>query len=310
MLRGLQAMRQKAEEAKSRGGDFGGPSLGYFGWKAGEVKIVRFLTDDVITAQMHEYIMCADGKTRSFLINPEIGDMVAKYASPQPGPGWRQDYKTKDLIERKPVTKSIGVAVLRELKPREGGKGFIVEDALREVEVGGKTYQGRTFGLIVQSSSNFWGALIGAVNLYGTLCDRDYRIERSGSGIDTTYSITPLDPNDFGTQELRDPEVVRQFYGYGRSWKDDDPERFLFCPQTLDEWAEWFSGEERARKLLVPGEQGGSGGPLTAPSAATPQLNGGGFAAQSTDEAQAAPAVEPPTDTDFPSLRERLLAKR
>ena len=53
MESGLAALQKSIEEAKSRPARRGGektefqPRLNYFGWKDGEVKVVRFLTDDI-----------------------------------------------------------------------------------------------------------------------------------------------------------------------------------------------------------------------------------------------------------------------
>src|SRR4051812_18976545 len=112
MQTGLSALKKAIDEGKSRG-DFSGGALSYFTWKDKDVKILRFLTDDVITANFHEFIMTNDGKIKSFLIDPAKGDFVARYASPTPGLGWKQNWKTKQPEERKPRELTVGVAVLR-----------------------------------------------------------------------------------------------------------------------------------------------------------------------------------------------------
>jgi hypothetical protein len=292
MQTGLQALQQTIENGKSRGGDFSGGSLSYFTWKDKDRKVVRFLTDDVITADFHEFIMCADGTTKSFLVDPAKGDFVAKYASPTPGVGWRQDFRTKQPMERKPASKTVAVAVLRDRVPRAGG-GFDVVDEVTDTEFRGEKFQARKFGLIIQSHGNFWKSLIGYFGLYGTLTDRDYLIERKGSDKDTEYTIVPLDPVD----ELRDVNVLHKFYGYGQAWDGANPDRFLFCPQTLAEWADKFSSEERAKHFLV-----GDGPALNAPVSEAPSF----AKMDSADEAQSAP-VASSGNTDFSSLRAKLL---
>lgn len=294
MLTGLQSLQQTIENAKGRGGDFTGGSLTYFSWKDKDRKVVRFLTDDVITAEFHEFIITNDGKTKSFLVDPAKGDFVAKYQSPVPGIGWRMDYKTKAPAELKPTTKTVGLAVLRDRVPRAGG-GFDVVDVMGDVEFKGEKFPARTFGLITQSHGNFWKSLIGYFGLYGTLMDRDYLIERKGGGVDTEYVIVPLDP----VEELKDPAVLHEFYGYGRPWNGEDPERFLFCPQTLAEWADYYSGEERAQHWLVDTNTAAINSPdSTAPSFVN--------TAVTDDEAQAAPA-QPAANTQFATLRSKLL---
>lgn len=318
MQTGLQALQQVIDESKNRG-DFSGGALSYFSWKDKDRKVIRFLTDDVLTAEFHEFIITNDGKTKSFLIDPAKGDFVAKYASPTPGLGWKQNWKTKQPEERKPTSKTVGLAVLRDRVAKDGG-GFEVIDALTEIDFKGEKFPARTFGLVTQAHGNFWKSLIGYYGLYGTICDRDYLIERTGSDKDTEYTIVPLDP----VEELRDIDVIQSFYGYGRPWADEDPERFLFCPQTLQEWADHYSSEDRAKHFLLPASEtaaatpNGNGSTVTAPVMSTttgqavvhqqavPQ-----FQAGAADEAQAAVAVAaPPANTDFASLRDKLLAHK
>jgi len=307
---GLQALQQAIDDGKRNAAGFTGGSLNYFSWKDGDKKILRFLSDveDVITGDIHEFIVCNDGKTRGFLINPEHGDLVAKYASPTPGVGWKQNFKTKALEERKPRKISVGLAVLRNEVPHPSGKGVTYEDALDDVEVNGERFRGRWFGVIQQSHGNFWSMVAGYANRNGgTLLDRDYEIIRKGTGFDTEYQIYACDPID----ELRDPAVVKQFYGYGRPWNDEDPDRFLFCPQTLAQWAEYFSGEERIKHWLLP-TNGDSNGTAVAPaSVASSGL--GEFHKDTTHNADEAQATPPPVaaaasaNTDFASLREKLM---
>ncbi|QDH91793.1 hypothetical protein SEA_PHRAPPUCCINO_118 [Mycobacterium phage Phrappuccino] len=326
MQSGFASLQKAIEESKNNG-DFSGGSLSYFSWKDKDRKFVRFLTDAVITADFHEFIITNDGKTKSFLIDPDKGDFVAKYASPVPGLGWRQDFKTKQAAERKPSKKTVGVAVLRDRVPVEGG-GFEMVDVLIDADDNGTAVRGRSFGLITQSHGNFWKSLIGYFELYGTICDRDYMIVREGSGTDTSYTITPVDP----IPELKDIAVVQEFYGYGRPWNKDDPERFLFCPQTLEEWADYYSGEERAKHWLEPKDGTAVAPQGPAPSLSAPVVSTAtgapvvhqqqvpapapaftpAFVPTGADEAQAgpAPAVAVGGNTEFAGLRARLLDKK
>lgn len=290
MQTGLLALQQHIEDSKSRG--FSGGSLTYFNWKDGDRKVVRFLTDDVITAEFYQFIMANDGRTKNFLIDPKKGDLVAKYASPTPGLGWQQDFKTRQLVERKPRTQTVGLAVLRDQQPRDGG-GFEIVDVIEDITFKDEQFKARTFG-IIQQGNNFWKPLIGYFRMYGTLCDRDYLIERRGAGLDTEYTIVPFDP----IEELRDPAVVAEFYGYGKPWDENSPDRFLFCPQTLPEWADYFSGEERVKHWLTPTDEASG-------STASPPVH----TKDAADEAQAA-VVAPAASTDFASLREKLLPHR
>ncbi len=314
MQTGFQALQNAIDESKARQSNLGGGSLTYFSWGDGDRKIIRFLTDDIITGQFHNFIITNDGKTKGFLIDPDKGDFVAKYASPSPsaggGLGWQLDWRTKQAGERKPRTQTVGIAVLRDLVPKEGG-GFDVVDHFEDVEVDGKKLKSRVFGVIQQSHKLFWGSVIGYNTLYGTICDRDYMIVRTGSGLDTDYRITPVDP----VEGLRDIKAVQEYYGYGRPWNKEDPERFLFCPQTLAAWGEYYSGEDRAKHWLIPKTDGGgyvdtSSLPPVSASADAPFTPVAGQFQKDGDEAQAIPAVAPSTTSDFSSLRDKLLANR
>jgi hypothetical protein len=304
---GYQLMQQAIKQGKSSGGG-GSPRLDRITWKDGERKIVRFLTDEAITADWYEFIATNDGKTRGFLINPQT-DWVAKYASPTPGVGWRRNPKTGNIEDRVRRRMGVTVAVLREEKPAGNGR-TVVEDHIYDLDINDTTYKARLFG-VIQQSMTFFDQITGFFERYGTTTDRDYQITRKGGGFDTHYQIVPLDP----IEEMRDKEVVQKFYGYDHEWpknphKDDQGNpvenppakaveawnhRFLFCPQTLMQWAENESSEDKA-KYWLGAKEGES----------TPQV---GFAQPAAaDEAQAQVAV--PTDTVFASLRESLLSNK
>lgn len=323
-------MKKMVDDAKSRNSDFSGPRLTYFNWKNGDRKIVRFLTNEIISANVYSFVITNDGKSQSFLVKPGE-DYVQKYMSSTPGgPGWQINYGTKQPEPARPKEQGIGLAVLRDLVPRAGG-GFDVVDVTAPTEFKGQTFQARTFGIIQQSPKNFWGSLQGYHDIYGTITDRDYLIVREGGDKDTRYIITPLD----AIEELKDPAALQAAYGYGHPTDTEDPDRFMYCPQTLNEWAEWFSSEERARSLLLPGApapaatapvSAPSSVPQFAPTAVAPVITApvapqaatsglGEFHPATThnpaDEAQAAPpVVAPSTQTDFSSIRETLLAPR
>jgi hypothetical protein len=104
---------------------------------------------------------------------------------------------------------------------------------------------------------------------------------------------------------------VQKFYGYGKPWpkrpaddakaaeRQEWEDRFLFCPQTLQQWAEDFSSEDRIKHWLSPAD--GSAPPAAAPAPAAAPTWG-----STTDEAQVAVSG----DTDFASLKKRLLENR
>jgi hypothetical protein len=303
MRTGFGAVNKSLEEAKARQAQGFAGKLNYFTLKDGEAKTVRFLTDEVLTTLFYEYCVNNQGKFTDFIYAPDLydgqgEDWVLKY-----GGKMHENVMNGPLItpgEKQRKERSVGVVVLREEAPREvDGKTVIgYQDYLHEITVNGENFPARWFGILKQSHQLFWNQMSGYHHEYGTICDRDYKIRRSGGGLDTSYQIIPRDPDpDFDILKLQED------YGYGRKVDPDkiknDPERFLYCPQTLTEWAEYYAGEERAKYWL--------GDPKTAtnePSGLDEFHKDTTHNSQAqADEAQAAP---PPSSTDWSSLRARL----
>lgn len=248
---GLGEIDKAAEEAAARDNMSFGPRLNYRNFKDKDKLILRFLTDDIITANFADWIItkrvkkhgdnAGDPVTQDFLIDPDGINWVEHYG------GLQREFGTKTLISPKYRKQAVGVAVVRE-EVLGGGKGKTeIVDKQVILEHDGKKYKGREFILIKQSIGNFWEQFIGMTRRYDTICDRDYEVTRVGSDKETHYEIAPIDPVD----ELRELDALHKWYGYGRKWSDDDSDRFLYCPQTLDEWATNHSGEERAKYWLV-----------------------------------------------------------
>lgn len=307
--------KKRAEQARQGGG--GGKQLHYFNWKPGDVKVLRFLTDDVITEDFAEFIVDKTGNTKSFLIPASDPHILDRYRSPSPGIGWRKEFKSGRLVEPKTRKIGVGIAVLRDEQPGESGK-LELRDYVYDQEIEGVNYLSRYFGLVQQSVSNFWHTLaVSCFKRYGTICDRDYQITRTGEGLDTKYDILPLDPDP----DLATTEAVRSFYFYGYQWEEADADRFVKCPQTLVQWAEYFSGEERFKFWLTP--EGAASTPAasyTPPATVASGWAGdksdpmGEFAAPTTHNPpetanQPVSAVPPPTGTSFSSFKEGILHK-
>ena len=113
METGLQALNNAIKAGKENTGGASGGFYGYFTWKAGDKKILRFLTDDIIVGDFHEFIITNDNKTKNFLIDPNKEDYVTKYASPSPGLGWRKDFRTGGLEASKPRRSAVGAVARR-----------------------------------------------------------------------------------------------------------------------------------------------------------------------------------------------------
>ena len=109
---------------------------------------------------------------------------------------------------------------------------------------------------------------------------------------------------------------MHKFYGYGKPWpkrpqddataqeREEWEDRFLYCPQTLQQWAEDFSSEDRVKHWLTP--VGGAADTFSSPPAAAAAGTKAPSWDSSTDEAQVAVSG----DTDFSSLKKRLLENR
>ena len=289
------AIKTGKEKAEARAAGASGASLGYFGWKQGDKKIIRFLTNDILTEDFYTNIICKDGKARTFLVDPADTDRLNHYRSPTPGIGWKKEF-SGEIVEPYTTRQTVNVAVLREEVLVDGK--LVVQDHISEKEFNNTKYPARFFGIVQQAISNFWEPLAtGVYERYGSICDRDLEVSRTGSAKNTNYSFIPLNQDP----ALATEEAVQQAYFYGAEWNAEDPDRFLKCSMTLNQWATYFSGEERYAHWLTPDSS----------TPATTTTSGGGlgeFHPTTTSNPDEAQAVSP-TGTQFSSLRESLLKK-
>lgn len=297
---GMQALRQaikvgqeKAAERESR--TFGPQSsLNYFGWKAGDKKIIRFLTDGILTEDFYLGIICKDGRPRTFLADPADSDRLKRYMAPTPGIGWKKEF-SGEIVEPYVTRQTVNIAVLRHETLVDGK--MVVQDYITEKEIGDKKYPARFFGVVQQAISNFWEPLTGSIyERYGSTCDRDLEVIRSGTAKNTSYQFMPLNP----VPELATAEAVAQEYFYGHTWDEQDENRFLKCPMTLEEWAIYFSSEDRYARWLTPDDKSSA-----ATSGAT-QGTGEFHPATTSNPGDEAQAVQP-TNTQFANLRQSLI---
>lgn len=242
MATGLKALKESIDRSKARAAGGGSPNgaLKYYTWKNdGDKFLIRFLTDDVITTDFYEWVVGKDGKaTRDFIKNETGEDWVQKYN------GQSRDYKTKTLGPARARELTVGMAVMREEYSKDGKQA--IRDKIEKVEVDGTEYDARYFGIVKQSHRNFWKNVMVYYNRFGTICDRDFEVTRNGAGKDTDYSFFALDP----VPDLANEEAVQKAYGYGVKVEADDPKRFLYVPETLSQWADRYSSEDRAKYWL------------------------------------------------------------
>lgn len=278
---GFSAIANTADRAKKSGS---GPFLRYVLWEPEETKVIRFLTDDIITANFYEFVQNSSGGISDFIVLPGREKLFHSFINPETGVGMVKGMGDQrgQLVPPKPRVRTVAPVVIQT----EESDG--VHDSLREFSVNGSDYTGRDFGIVKQSEKLFWKSLSLYNARYGTICDRPYEIKRVGKGIDTDYSIIPLDKDADWTDNAAGVAALQEKYGYGRQRDRDDPERYMSIPMTLLEWAERHASEERMRELL-------GGGHYDAPQAIP------------ADEAQATPASQSPSSDDtFNDLRSRL----
>lgn len=309
--KGLKALNDAIAESAKGGGGFSG-RLGYFNLKADESIAIRFLTDidDILTVDFYEFIQDNKGRPQNFVVRPDLlddpnaEDYVLTYG------GQQKDFGSSDLTEPTPKTRTVALAVVQKevVTKSEGGRNKVsYEDEYVDVETKSGTFVGRQFIIVKQAYKNFWSPLVSHYDENGTLCDRVYKIKRNGKGTDTNYSFIEKTPDpdwvyvDEGEVSPSYGELHRR-YGYGTDKTGvADDERFLYCPQTLEEWAEYMASEDRVKFFLGDEDEhdarsGGSG---------TTDSDDDG------DEAQAAPSPAPRNGrTGGGSLQDRLAKHR
>lgn len=216
-LSGLDAMSTFFEKKASLREASGG-NINSFFLKDGETKIFRFVGNDVKTVKFHNFVTCRDGKPRSFIC-PNQGEdglydesgpcLICKYV-----PKMKDGKKTKNY----PTDRGIALAVLREAKTEKvDGKTVtkivdVVHDSEVEVEIDGKKVKIANLPVvgIVNQGTQFWENVIPIWARYGSISDRDFLVERRGEGLQTKYSLAPLDRAD--SPDLDTDEKVAERY--------------------------------------------------------------------------------------------------
>lgn len=319
MRTGINAIESSLKSSGSSGsGSSTGRYLSYFLLADGESKVIRFLTDmndgdyGCAVADFYEFVKDKNGKFQNFVYAPSFyaddpswqgEDWVKKFG------GKTTDYNTKEPVDPTPRERVVGIAVEREEIPTEenGRRVLRTQDLLTQVEGrDGRMYDARNF-FIVKQAKAFWTQVIGYYHEFGTICDRDYKVSRSGTGRDVMYTVIPKNPDPDWNYDGSSLRALQARYGYGTGLDvdgqpitQDSEDRFLYITQTLKEWLENQASEERARAALVGGEE------ITAPPVNNPAA-APSWAARGADEPQASAPVAPAaTGDDVSSLRARL----
>jgi len=309
MRTGINAIESALKGNGSSGSS--GPAgryLSYLILGDGESKVIRFLTDmeELAVTNFYEFVQDKNGKFQNFVVAPTFyaddptwqgEDWVRKFG------GKTKVYGTNDLEDPKPRERIVGIAVEREEIPIDvdGRRVLRTQDKLIQIEGReGKSYDARNY-FIVKQAKAFWNTVVGYYHEFGTICDRDYKITRTGTGRDIVYSIIPKTPDADWKHDGSSLKALQASYGYGTGMDMDgqaitqeSEDRYLYITQTLQEWLKNQASEDRARAALV-----NDGETFTADTTASPSW----ATAPVADEPNTAPAA---SGTDVSSLRARL----
>lgn len=278
MALGMKSVEKAVERSETRTGD--GRYLPSIYWvddkKAGgdeHHKIVRFLTDEVLTAGFYNFVKggpVVDGKQRGrdFIApeslvkdveDPDTGEVIHENVPLWPEVAEERNYFTHNNIKLptykgdiKPAKigeRTVGIAVLREEKKIDGRMRVVDKVVKREwKDDEGKEHseEGLVFGTIKESHKLFWSTLVGYFNRYGTICDRDYEIIRRGEKLETTYVIMPMD-KDASLDDLDTVEKTKaKYWAEVKTERDEYEEVEVLvpgqlsdgkCPMNLKDWA-------------------------------------------------------------------------
>jgi hypothetical protein len=80
------------------------------------------------------------------------------------------------------------------------------------------------FRISMGQKGAYQNMIVGFARDYGTLCDRNYRISRSGTKLDTVYQLTPLkeSPAPEAIKELKLPDLGDVITGKVKSFNQED----------------------------------------------------------------------------------------
>lgn len=148
-------------------------------------------------------------------------------------------------VVREPVIGTKEMADRGEIQAYEVGSPVGYVDATYDKEIyengeaTGKTEKRKKFVVANFGLDNFFNALLGFFNVYGTVLDRDYKITRKGAGTETEYEIAPLDKEKITLNgrevpfDLRNPEIAKD---YEIPFNLDE----IIGNLASDEYYEWF----------------------------------------------------------------------
>jgi len=234
MSRGFRTGTAAAKEAaKSKSFN----RIDFFKLSDGETTYVRFLNDawELITVDMHNMVPTKpkpeDWEGDNW---PKVTSVVCRNTKMGDGLPLFGDCYVESSGMRNPrdeskpfptASRTWAVGVIREPVFGDGsekmggeaqkGKRVGFRDSTKEVDEikdgkpTGKKIKVKEFVLFTMGWQNFFGAVEGAAQAYGTILDRDFQIIRDGEGLKTDYKVVGLDPTR--GFDLRDPAVAAKY---------------------------------------------------------------------------------------------------
>lgn len=197
----------------------------YFSLEDKEQGLLRFLTEhtDWITVDQHQMVPTKP-KPADYEGNwpDKMGAVCRKDKAFDYGDCYICDFgleKGKGGKVKRPQPRTWALACRRE-EVIENGRVVGIKDKLREVQRKKEgsdeteTVIEKDIVVVRFAWSNFWHNIQAAAGHYKTVLDRDYLVKRKGSGLDTDYSILPIDPVPAANGEvfdLRNPEFMKLY---------------------------------------------------------------------------------------------------
>lgn len=133
----------------------------------------------------------------------------------------------------------------------------------------GDKYMDPVIQHVQMADRNFFANLRGYGDHYGTILDRDFKITRSGSGMnDTSYTFIPCDPvpnpteetrDQFPNLDLRNPAVAEKF-GVGDYCPEDKVSRTTLAELVADRASDEYYGRFFDTRVTVDTKGGGDSG--------------------------------------------------
>lgn len=221
---GFSAVQESVKRAQDRNASGGTGGAKYkhpidgmwtANWKDdGELKVVRFLSNNFVTFPMHRFVTTKDGRHKDFACSGDTNPDLSSIENPRPCYICENvtrevlDTKTgeKKSIPSKPTEQIFGVVVEREYD--DDGN---VSDVMWEMDLlkdpnkpDGETQKVEVPKISLMVMSMATSDLINGfyVKFKKTSVDRDYDITRRGTGTKTSYQPIPNDPDpEYKTQE-------------------------------------------------------------------------------------------------------------